>query len=459
MAPARRQLLKGVASVIGVSSFGTLVTGDDLTRVFVHPTNGLLGDVVDTVTDVGGEVIFEYDNFDFIAADVPESELSELSDATRIGFVEQDPFVDIPDGWDPSLLDLLDPGDDLDCSAHPSQEPNWGWERIGVDGVEYTGADIDVGILDTGIRTDHCTLEVTDGRNFTDPLRPNDYDDNHGHGTHVAGIVGARDDDIGVIGVAPEANLHAAKVLDDNGSGRYSTLVAGIDWCMSNDIEILTMSLGGESESDSVSQAIDTAVDAGHLLLSAAGNRENTQDGSCAEETMTFPATHSGVIATTAMNPDDSLAGYSSVGSAVDLIAPGTDIRSTYVRRGYADASGTSMACPFAAGVAALVWEATGMTAPGSNNDTVRDILESSAEGVLETCEEGDGLVNATSAIAEATGRDDTALGSDPDGIEDVLDRLDPDRLDDEIFLLGAGGVSVAAIAGYVLNRRLRDDD
>jgi len=98
------------------------------------------------------------------------------------------------------------------------------------------------------------------------------------------------------------------KVLDDNGSGRYSNLVAGIDWCLSNDVELISMSLGGDSASSTMDQAIEDAHAAGHLLLSAAGNNGNDQDGVCDEETVTYPAAHDDVVAVSAMNEDETIA-------------------------------------------------------------------------------------------------------------------------------------------------------
>ena len=462
MVPTRRQLLHGVVAGMGVTTFNFFGREEETNRVFVHPRSDSLNDIVDIVTSIGGEIIFEYDNFEFIAAEVPSDRLDGLLDVTGIALIEEDSLIGIPDGWDPSLLDILDPQDDLDCSAHPSQEPTWGWERIGANEVEHTGSGVNVGILDTGIRTDHCILEVTDGQNFTNPLSPNNYEDRHGHGTHVAGIVGAQDNDIGVIGVAPDVNLYAVKVLDDQGGGRYSALVAGIDWCLSNDVEIISMSLGGEASSESVDQAIETAVADGHLLVCAAGNEGNTQDDTCDEETMTYPATHPEVIACTALDPDDSLAEYSSVGSTVDLIAPGTDIRSTYVRGGYAEASGTSMACPFVSGVASLLWEII-ETGASDKNTVIRERMAESAESVLGTCAEGYGIVNAPAAVSETSDGDGAPpgeVGDNQEGpIEDPIDQLPVGGSYQERILAVSGAIAAAGIAGYAIKRRLRDRD
>ena len=414
MKPTRRQVLRWIGVGTAISQLGIPATATETERVFVHPETGLLGDVLGAVDAVGGTVEREYDNFSFVLAEIPEGTIDELRSGPGVAFIERDSDVGVPSEWTPSVLDLLDPGDNADCSTHPSQRPSWGYERIGADEVEPDGSGVDIGILDTGIETGHCTLNVAGGRNFTDSVRPDDYEDRHGHGTHVAGVASALDNDLGVAGVAPNANLYAVKVLDDNGSGRYSTLVAGIDWCMSNGVELISMSLGGESSSSTVDEAIEKAHSEGHLLICAAGNNGNDGAESCSEETMTYPATHEDVIAVSAMDEDDSLASYSSVGSAIDLLAPGTAINSTYIDNTYAEASGTSIACPFVTGVAALVWQ--GRTDESNRNEVVRSILSETAEDVLEACAEGNGLVDARAAVSSegSGGSDGGPVSDDP---------------------------------------------
>jgi len=404
---SRRRLLGGIgagaaAGLLGApASAAEFDTDTDTERVFVHPETGLLddlGELLGVIEAIGGVPVLEYDNFEFVVAEVPSDRLDELRGDRRVASVENDEETGIPSNWSPSLSDILNPPGGSDCFGHPDQRPSWGVERIGADTVEPDGSSVDVGILDTGIESSHCSLSVEGGRNFTDDGTPGDYEDRHGHGTHVAGVAGASDNDLGVVGVAPSANLYAVKVLGDDGSGRYSELIAGIDWCMSNDVELISMSLGGEAASSTMDRAIEAAHSAGHLLLCAAGNEGNGGNGSCNAETMTYPATHEDVIAVTAMDENDTLASYSSVGSNIDLLAPGTGITSSTVDNEYAEASGTSVACPFVTGVAALVWETREEEGPGPT-EQVRRILTDTAEPVLGTCEEGHGLVDARTAL------------------------------------------------------------
>ncbi|WP_226039768.1 S8 family peptidase [Natrinema sp. DC36] len=427
---SRRRLLGGIGAGAAAGLLGAPASAaesnTDTERVFVHPKTGLLdglSELLGVIEDSSGTTVLEFDNFEFVVAEVPSTRLDELRGDRRVASVEDDEETGIPSNWSPSLSDFLNPPGGSDCFGHPDQRPSWGVERIGADAVESDGSGVNVGILDTGIESDHCSLSVEGGRNFTDDGTPGDYEDRHGHGTHVAGVAGAPDNDLGVVGVAPGANLYAVKVLGDDGSGRYSELIAGIDWCMSNDVELISMSLGGEAESSTMDRAIEAAHSAGHLLLCAAGNEGNGGNGSCDAETMTYPATHEDVIAVTAMDEDDTLASYSSVGSGVDLLAPGTAVTSTTVDNEYAEASGTSIACPYVTGVAALVWEIREEEGPGPN-EPVREILAETAETVLGTCAEGDGLVNARSAVGDDRATDGGSSPLDGGGLLSILERV-----------------------------------
>ncbi|WP_445082616.1 S8 family serine peptidase [Candidatus Nitrosotenuis sp. DW1] len=189
--------------------------------------------------------------------------------------------------------------------------------------------------------------------------------DDNGHGSHVAGIVAAKDDSNGVVGVAPGARLWAVKVLDRNGSGSLSNVIKGIDYVTANaaQIDVANMSLGGEFTSSSLNSALSKSVAAGVTYVVAAGNS--------AKDAQTFsPANHPDVIAVSAIvdtdgkcgefgastsyGADDTFAIFSNFGSVVDMAAPGVNIYSTYKSGTYATLSGTSMASPHVAGAAAL---------------------------------------------------------------------------------------------------------
>ena len=194
---------------------------------------------------------------------------------------------------------------------------------------------------------------------------PADWNDGHGHGTHVAGIVAARNNTIGVVGVAPEATLWAVKVLSDAGSGYTSDIIQGLDWCAAHGIKVASMSLGGGGTA-SLQAACDRAFSQGVVLVAAAGNSAGP---------VMYPAAYSSVIAVSASDSRDLRASFSNYGPQIALAAPGVSIYSTYKGGAYATMSGTSMACPHVAGAAALAW-ASGLTSA----QAVRDRLTTTAE-------------------------------------------------------------------------------
>ena len=279
-----------------------------------------------------------------------------------------------------------------------AQVTSWGVQKIGAETAwtTSTGEGVDVAILDTGIDYDHPDLvsNIAGGINYAgsgwrDGLTNSRYwNDRYWHGSYCAGIVAASDNNIGSVGVAPGANLWAVKVLGNDGSGYVSDIVQGIEWCVANGIEIISMSLGG-GDSPTMKEACDNAYEAGVLLVAAAGNEYGGP--------VIFPAAYDSVIAVSAIDSDNNLADFSSVGVEIELAAPGVSIFSTYIYGGYATASGTSVACPHVAGVAALAWS-------GSNTD-VRATLQLSASDIgLTTLQQGWGLVNAAAAVDAPAG-------------------------------------------------------
>lgn len=161
----------------------------------------------------------------------------------------------------------------------PSQSLPEGVNRIDADLTATAAsngavpANVDVAVLDTGIDTEHTDLNVVGGANF---VGGTSFSDDHGHGTHVAGTIGAIDNGQGVVGVAPGARLHAVKVLNFMGDGSDASVIAGIDWAAdpANGIKVINMSLGGfGSDADSpLRQAVNNAVGAGVVIVVAAGN-------------------------------------------------------------------------------------------------------------------------------------------------------------------------------------------
>ncbi len=227
-----------------------------------------------------------------------------------------------------------------------SQTTPWGIARV--NGPRAYSASKKAWILDTGIDLDHPDLNVNTGlsRNFENPRRG--PDDDNGHGSHVAGTVGARNNSFGVVGVAPGVELVAVKVLSFSGSGSYSGVVAGVDYVASAGAagDVANMSLGGPPFAP-LDDAIKGAADLGILFSLAAGNEAQSATASSPARTE-----HPNVYTVSAHNINDVFASFSNFGNPpVDWCAPGVSILSTWRSGGYRTISGTSMAAPHVAGI------------------------------------------------------------------------------------------------------------
>jgi subtilisin family serine protease len=234
------------------------------------------------------------------------------------------------------------------AKPQPSQTLTWNIDRVDaeISWAISTGDPVKVGVIDTGIDLKHPDLQanIKGGYNAINPLKsPND---DNGHGTHVAGIIAALNNTIGVIGVGPNIDLYAIKVLNANGSGYLSDVIEGLDWAVANGMQVVNMSLGTSQDVQSFHDAIVSAYNAGVTIVAAAGNSGGT---------VSYPAAYPEVIAVSATDQNNQIASFSSRGPEVDLAAPGVNIYSTYKGQSYATLSGTSMAAPHVTGAAALI--------------------------------------------------------------------------------------------------------
>jgi len=225
----------------------------------------------------------------------------------------------------------------------------WGIDRVDAEKVWPLGNTADpvkISIIDTGISDRHPDLlaNIKGGVNTIQPKK--NWNDDNGHGSHVAGIVAALNNTIGVVGVGPAADLYAVKVLNAAGSGYLSDVIEGIQWSINNEMQVINMSLGTSSNVQSFHEAVIAAKKAGIVVVAAAGNSGGS---------VIYPAAYPETIAVSATDKYDMIASWSSRGQEVDLAAPGVSIYSTYKRTSYATLSGTSMAAPHVAGSAALV--------------------------------------------------------------------------------------------------------
>ncbi|MGH8940513.1 MAG: S8 family serine peptidase [Actinomycetes bacterium] len=295
---------------------------------------------------------------DGYAATMPPAVADTLTADPRVAYVQADRKVTTTAQTTPTGIDRSD------AELSPTARINGTDERV----------DVDVAVIDTGVDLDHPDLNVNRAKAKNCALALS-ADDDHGHGTHVSGTIGALDNGTGVVGVAPGARIWPVKVLNTLGVGFTSDIVCGIDYVTANaaSIEVANMSLGGggsddgncgQSDGDAEHQAICASVAAGVTYAVAAGNDSEDAANSA-------PATYNEVITVSALadfngkpgggapstcrsDVDDTFANFSNFGADVDLIAPGVCINSTWMNGGYNTISGTSMASPHVAGGAAL---------------------------------------------------------------------------------------------------------
>jgi subtilisin len=254
--------------------------------------------------------------------------------------------------------------------AQPAEDEPTGVDRVYRDAVP--GADLAgpaVAVIDTGIDNTHPDLNVLGGYNCS---TGSSWKDGNGHGTHVAGTIGARNNDIGVVGVAPGVPLYAVRVLNNAGSGTWSSVICGINWVKANaaakGIKVANMSLGGGGSDTGCNdgglhRAICDATVAVTFAVAAGNETDNAANH--------VPAAYDEVITVSALadfdgqpgglgsptcrsDTDDTFASFSNYGADVDVIAPGVCITSTWKGGGYNTISGTSMATPHVTGAAAL---------------------------------------------------------------------------------------------------------
>jgi len=272
------------------------------------------------------------------SAELNELQVNAIYRDSRVAYIEPDRWIVL----DYKVESISDP-------TAKGQTTPWGITRVG-GATNYTGTNV-AWIIDTGIDLDHPDLNVDVSRSKTFVPRGRTPDDDNGHGSHVAGTVAAKNNTIGVVGVAAGAPVVAVKVLDRSGSGAYSTIISGVNYVASagKSGDVANMSLGGPTY-----QALDDAVLAasnkGIKFSLAAGNES-------ANANLSSPARVNGsnIFTISAMDNADKFAYFSNYGNPpIDYCAPGVSIYSTYKSGKYATLSGTSMASPHACGVTLL---------------------------------------------------------------------------------------------------------
>lgn len=319
-----------------------------------------------------------------MVTELSEQEIDTIRNDKNVSFVEEDSIVTaVQSVPGPEYLDA------------------WGIPQIGADLAHESGnrgQGVKIAVIDSGIDYTHPDLDGNYKGGYDFVFKDEDpHDDSwNSHGTHVAGVIAAEADGEGVVGVAPEADLYAVKVLDGAGYGLISWVIAGLEWAVENEMDVVNMSIGHTEHNQALQDACDRAYEAGLLLVGAAGN---TRGGE-----VTYPGVYESVIAVTATDQDDLIAWMSPEGPEVELSAPGLGVWST-VRRGHGYLHGTSQAAPHVTGTAALFLSAGLDDVNGDQNIDVKDLratLQATAVDLDVSGRDsvyGYGLVDAASAL------------------------------------------------------------
>ncbi len=246
---------------------------------------------------------------------------------------------------------------------------------------------IKVAIIDSGI--DYSDdIQVAERKNFV----PDEdkvsvlYEDGSGHGTSVAGIIAAKDNQVGITGINDNVELYSAKVLDRNNQAPISRVIQAIDWAVEKQVNIINMSLGVSSYSSALHEAVKRAKQNGILIVTAAGNGGKIE----------YPATFKETIAVGSIGPDGKVSEASSIGNMLDLVAPGEQILSTSAFEGVMASGGTSMAAPHVTGIASVLWQQD----KNVSADFIKYLLCVTAKKLGDETKYGNGIVDLQYALS-----------------------------------------------------------
>lgn len=451
---------------------------EDRIRVFLELPGRPQQADLNVIAGLGGQMRHQFATSNTISIEIPAVALPALERSGRFFNVRIVPEV-------VALQDSLDWG-----VTRIAAERVWGGQTGALDVLSGApaGQGVKVAVIDTGIQRGHPDLapNIAGGRNWVQTcwwlwcrVDNANYEDDHGHGTHVAGTIAAADNAAGLVGVAPRASLYAYKVLNANGSGRLDDVIAAIEYAggLNGGVraDIINLSLGCYCDDPALKAAVDKVYAAGVLIVAAAGNCGTGGGSGCppagSTDTVIYPAKYDSVMAVAATcggansqcSGLDARAAFSSVGPAVEVAAPGALIRSTYLNDSYATLSGTSMASPHVAGVAALLKSAQ----PGLSASGLRQRLQSTAQDLGPPGQDtsfGFGIIDAAAATGASVATPDTtppsvvgvtpaagATGVTPSVTVSATfnEALDPASINGSFSLREADGASVSGSLSY----------
>lgn len=373
----------------------------------------------ETIEGTGGEVLSVAEEIPIATAAVPPEEIENLKQNRDVLLVEKDQII----------------------SVH-QQNMDWGIGKINSPTAwrsNLTGKGIKISVVDTGIDTGHVDLRIAGGTSVVSYTTS--YNDDNGHGTHVTGIIGALNNNVGTVGVAPDADIYAVKVLDETGAGFLSDIIKGIDWSITNKMDIINLSLGSEEPSLSLQSIVKKAYDNGILVVASSGN----SGSSPTLNTMNYPAQYNSVISVGAVDSSLKVANFSSSGPTLETTAPGVNILSTYKENSYEILSGTSMAAPYVTGNLALIKQAN----PEASVDQLRTLLQNNVLDLGDFGRDhlyGYGFIQSSSSYSlHGRNRYETSVNISRFGWPNGSNSL----------ILGRGDLPIDALTGSVLASKL----
>ncbi len=284
-------------------------------------------------------------NETLVAAELTENHAQALSKSDEVVTLEADIIVKANEGEESQEeTEEENTGEGTQEETEEATESvTWSTKALCAQNLSETGEGVKVAVLDSGL---DFYSEVVPARivDFVDPEFARG-DDMTGHGTAVSGIIAAPEDESGIIGIAPDAEIYSVRVLDECNEAPVSRIISGIDWCIENEVDIINMSFGTSEYSELLEEKIEEAAQAGILLIASAGNGESVQ----------YPAKFSEVIAVGSVTSAMVKAEESATGGELEFVAPGENVYSTSLLGGYGAFSGTSLASPHITGAAAVL--------------------------------------------------------------------------------------------------------
>ena len=326
-----------------------------------------------------------------ISLELSQTEVQELSVDDNIEFIEEDAIVEGSTQNNKIILNEKKPHKKQEkVNKKNRSDQEWNVQMINADKIKKNKLKkkIKIALLDSGVDAGNdislaYSISLVPGEEEMTKM----FMDGSGHGSSVAGLIAAEDNEEGITGINPNAEIYSIRVLDDANQAPLSRVIEGIYLAIEQKVNIINMSFGLNTYSKALEEAIRAAAEEGILIVAAAGNT--------GDRGVQYPAAYEEVLAVGSVDKQGEVAEHSAKGEEIEIVAPGELVRTTGFLGTEMVSSGTSLAAPQVAAVASLIWERD----PGVPADFVRDLLKESANLYGEAESYGNGLVDAEYAL------------------------------------------------------------